>query len=213
MKKIALLIVLTLTSVIALHAQLFVGGGFGFDAESGSEQYGSVTEDKPSEVSFSLNPQVGFMLSDDFAIGAYVSFGLTRENDKEDHETINKSSSIAFSPFARYYAFRINKFSVFMEALASVGVSSSKTKFDGDVTDGPKTTEFSVLVFPGMSYDISNRFQLMAHINAFGLGINHEVIKNDLIDYTGKSTNVGFEVNMNSLVTTGYITIGAIIKL
>jgi len=213
MKKIALLMVLTLTSVFALKAQLFVGGSFGFDAESGSEEYGNIEEDTPSEVSFFFNPQVGFMLSDNFGVGTYVSFGLTRENDKGDPETIDKSSSIAFTPFARYYAFRINKFSIFAEAQASVGFSSSKTKFDGDETDGPKTTEIGLYVFPGMAYDISNRFQLMAHINAFGLGINHEVIKNDLTDYTMKSTNVGFEVSMNSLVTTGYITIGAIIKL
>jgi hypothetical protein len=213
MKKIAFLMILTLSSVIATNAQLFVGGGFGFDVESGSDEYGSDKEDRPSEVSFSFHPQVGFMLSDDFGVGAYLSFGLTRENDNGEPETIDKSSSFAFAPFARYYAFRFNKFSFYGEAQAIVGFGTSKTEYDGVETDGPKSTEIGFYVFPGMAYDISNKFQLMARINAFGLGISHEVTKNDATDYVGKSTDIGLEVSMNSLVTSGYITIGAIIKL
>lgn len=212
MKKIALLMVMVLTSFVASNAQLFVGGGFGFDGESGSYDYNGNKGDTPSEVSFSFSPQVGFMLSDDFGVGAYLSFGLTRENDKGDPETIDKSSSFAFAPFARYYAFRFNKFSFYGEAQASIGFSSSKTDYDGTETDGPKTTEVGFYVFPGMAYDISNRFQLMARIDAFGLGITHEVIKNDVIDATTTSTNFGFDVSMNSIVTSGYINVGAIIK-
>ncbi len=214
MKKIVLLVVLALTSFVASNAQLFLGGGFGIDAESGSYDYSGNKGDAPSDVSFSFYPQVGFMLSDNFGVGAYLSFGLTRENDKADpDETIDKSSSVSFAPFARYYAVRFNKFSFYGEAQASLGFGSSKREFDGNTTDGPKTTELGFYVFPGMAYDISNKFQLMARINAFGLGITHKVSKTDATDATTTSTNVGFDVNMNNIVTTGYITIGAIIKL
>ncbi|MBN1142944.1 MAG: outer membrane beta-barrel protein [Bacteroidales bacterium] len=213
MKKTSLMMVLSLTSFVASNAQLFVGGGFGFDAQSGSYEYDGNKSDTPSEVSFDFSPQVGFMLSDDFGVGAYLSFGLTRENDKGDPETIDKSSSVAFAPFARYYAFRFNKFSFYGEAQASLGFGSSKTEYDGDETDGPKTSEVGFYVFPGMAYDISNRFQLMARINAFGLGINHQISKNDETDVIVRSTDAGLHVSMNSIVTSGYITVGAIIKL
>ncbi len=212
MKKIALLMVLVLTSFVASNAQFFVGGSFGIDAESGSYDYNGNKGDSPTEMSFDFSPQVGFMLSDDFGVGAYVSFGLTRENDHGDPETIDKTSSVEFAPFARYYAFRFNKFSFFGEAQASLGFGFSKTEYDGNETDGPKTTEIGFYVFPGIAYDISNRFQLMARINAFGLGINHQISKNDETDATVKSTDVGLHVNMNSIVTSGYITVGAIIK-
>lgn len=213
MKKIALLMVLVLTSFVASNAQFFIGGGFGLNGEGGSYKNGGEKEKTPGEVSFYFAPQVGYMLSDDFGIGAYLSLNFEKENNHADPATIRKSSSFGFAPFARYYAFRFKKFSFYGEAQALIALGSSKSEYDGEVSDGPKTTELGFHVTPGIAFDISNRFQLMARINAFGLGMYHQISKNDETDVTATTTDFGFDVSMNSIVTSGNITIGAIIKL
>ncbi len=211
MKKGFYLMIVLLSITLVSNGQLFVGGSVGVNTSGGKTEVDGNTEKDPSSVSFYFNPQAGYMLSDDFWVGLGLSLNVSSTNSNGDPEVKTSASSFGFVPFARYYFFRANKFSFYAHAQAGLEFGSSKTK-SGDVTfDGPKVTEIGVNVFPGIAFDISDKFQLFASVNAFSLGINTEIEKDD--DIKEVSTDAGFNVNMNNILTTGAITVGAYFKL
>jgi outer membrane protein len=210
MKKTIYLLFIILATSGLVNAQLFVGGHFNFNTSAGKTDDAGTTTDNPSHVNFNFSPKAGYMISDDFWVGAALSMGLTHSNSKDVVEVINNSTSFGIYPFARYYAFRLNKFSFFGQGQLGMAFSSSKTKTDGNSTDGPKSTTLSFRVFPGIAYDISDKFQLEAEINGFNLGVSHNITKDG--DIKDQSTDAGFGVTLDNIVTTGNISIGAIYK-
>ena len=70
------------------------------------------------------------------------------------------------------------------------------------------------LFFPGIAYNINEKIELEAKINGVHFGINRNVSKQDVAGNEVKdiSTNFGFGADMDDIVTSGNITVGAIIK-
>ena len=105
------------------------------------------------------------------------------------------------------------------EATVGINGTSSKTKVTSSV-DGPSTFGYGVNVAPILSYDISKNFSLETTLNFLGLGFRYSETKTPGSSLGGyvvsetkdKSTDFGFGVNSNNLVTVGNITIGAIYK-
>jgi opacity protein-like surface antigen len=207
--RIVMIVFFGLFSFI-LNGQVFIGGNFGLNTSGGSFDNGTITVDKTSSVSFSILPMVGIFLSENVAVGASVNLSLSRTKFPGTPETINTSSGIGVSPFLRYYAIRMDKFSVFGQGNIGFSYSGSKSKVGGTSTDGPKATSLYLNLVPGLSYDLSDRLSLETSINVFNLGVSQTITKQGSTkDIT---TNFGIGGGLYNIVTIGDITIGAIYK-
>ncbi len=92
---------------------ILIGGSAGFDVQF---------EDPDNAVSMDLQPQLGFFLLNDLAIGANLTFATFKVGDLS-------SNTFAISPFARYY-FGEGGVKIFIHAQA--GYFTSKVDFGGD---------------------------------------------------------------------------------
>lgn len=214
MKKIAYLVLLLFLSSSLAKSQVFVGGSFGLSTTGGSTEAAGTATDKDRMTSFSFRPKAGIVASEDILAGAEVYIGISRVTAAGDIEDVDITTSLGFQPFGRYYAFRLNKFSLFGQAEIGLGFSKSKNIYDGETTDGPKASTFGFSVFPGIAYDLTEKFQLEAYINGFNFGVSYRVEKEEIggEEYIDKTTNFGFGASMDNIVTSGNIVIGAIYK-
>ena len=90
-----------------------------------------------------------------------------------------------------------NKFSVYGEFVALYNYSVEKSK-NGDVeNEDVKTASMGFIAYPGMSYKLGEKVELMAAINLFSLGVIHNVEKTG--DNKDLDTNFHLGVNMNNI--------------
>jgi len=200
------LIVLFSFFCISLNAQVFIGGNFGFNTSNHKTGDGN----KTSNYSLNLSPNIGKFLSEKFAIGAALDISLSGNTTGVNPENTSKSYSLGGSLFLRYYAIKWDKFSVFGQGNIGLALSNSRTKVDGSTTDGPKTTELYLSVYPGLSYDISDKLSLQTSLNILSLGYNYTTTK--IGSNTGNSSNFNIGAGLSNIVSISAITIGAIYK-
>lgn len=210
MKKFPIVFVLFTASVVS-NAQLFIGGSVSMSASAGNTENNGTTVDEPSNFTSAINPVAGFILSDRFWAGLALGWSIDHYNSRGNPEFISNATQFQIAPFVRYYAILLNRFSVYGEAKSGVSIGSEHTKTDGNTEEGPKTTLLFLNITPGMAYDLSDRVQLNAYLNLFNIGLSHKIEKdNDIIE---RNSSVSFSAGLSNLVTTGAISIGAIIRL
>ncbi len=207
--KIVLIVIFVLFPFI-LNAQVFLGGNFGLNMSGGNIDNGTITTDKPTTVSFNISPMVGKFLSENVAVGALINFSFSQNNNNGTPEVINSSSTIGITPFLRYYAIKMDKFSIFGQGNIGFSYSGSMSKVNGTSTNGPKTTTLSLNVMPGLAYDVSSKLSLETNINFLNFGFSYSVSKSG--PDKNRTTNFGVGAGLDNLVTVGTISIGAIYK-
>ena len=126
MKKTKIIAFLLLASALAANAQItkgnwMVGGTMNFSSVE-STSYSNNVEYKLKGIGLSINPNLGYFITDRFCIGG--SIGYNYSNPEGDN---NNSSGIGFSPFVRYYFLDTEK-TVNVFANAGYGYSSGKTE-------------------------------------------------------------------------------------
>lgn len=210
MKRIAFISFLILSTFFTTKAQYFVGGSLGFNYAGGKLDDGNTIEDKTSTTTFSFAPKGGFFISDKVAIGLQLGLMSQKEKIPGVIERVNYTQTYGITPFGRYYALRLNKFALFAQADLGLYFGSTKNTVGSTTNKGPKTTTISFNAFPGIAYDLNETIALEAIIGGFNFGISRSSEK--LNDNKDIDTNIGFGVNMNSIVTSGAITIGAIVR-
>lgn len=195
--------------VINLNAQFFVGGNIGFSASTHKNDDG-ITTSKATTNSFSFNPSVGKFLSDKVAFGFDLNLTFSGGTTDNDPETKFKSSTVGGSPFLRYYAITWNKFSVFGQANLGFAITNSSETINGTKTDGPKVSSYYFTIYPGLSYDVSDKLQLQTNINIFRLGYRYNVSN----DYSTKETTSNFILGagLDDIISVPTISVGAIFK-
>jgi hypothetical protein len=211
MKKFIYLSVLLSAFIMTGYSQVFVGGSLHFDSSSGSQEIGGITYDNPTSVSFSFSPMAGYMLSGKLGIGIRLDLGLEHTNSNDDPEVVTNTTGIGLSPFVRYYVVHANKFSLYGQAQPSVTFSTIRSKLEGDAVDGPYTMAMGITVYPGIAYDLNEKIQLNASVNLFNVGFMYRYVKDG--GKKSRSTESGFGIDLNDIVNTGAISIGAIIRL
>ncbi|WP_173073751.1 outer membrane beta-barrel protein [Tenuifilum thalassicum] len=210
MKRIiALSIILLLTSQV--FAQLFVGGNIGLSMTGGKVDNGNTSVDKQKVTSFAFAPMAGMFLNDKLAVGTSLSFNLNNTKTPGNPEQIDRTTSFGVTPFVRYYAFTVNKFSLFAQANVGFAYSVEKSKVGSTTTTGPKTSTLSINASPGIAYNLSEKVQLEAHINGFNFGYSRISVKDN--NNTDITNSFGLGVDLDNIATSGFITIGAIVKL
>lgn len=193
-----------------LNAQVFVGGGFGVSSSGGNFDNGNQQTDRPSEFDFNFSPVVGKFLSEKMAIGLSLNLGLSVDNNNAAIETIDTQSSFGLTPFVRYYVITAGKFSVFGQGNLGFAFSSSKSKTGGTTTDGPKNTQVSFQVVPGLAYELNEKISLETAINVFSLG--YSINSSKVGDNVTTNYNSRLGLGLNNIANVGNINIGAIFK-
>jgi opacity protein-like surface antigen len=195
---------------ISLNAQFFVGGNFGLNTSGGSTDNGTTTTDNPSSFSFNLMPKIGKFLSEKVAVGAALNVTFSRNKTPGINEIISKTSTYGIMPFVRYYAIKMDKFSVFGQGNVGLSFSGSSTKVGGTSTDGPKTTRVYLTIIPGLAYDVNEKLSLETSLNILSFGYYNTTIKSGS-DKT-KNSSLNFGAGIDNVVSVGSLTIGAIYK-
>lgn len=214
MKKLFFTLSVVLATVCFASAQLFVEGNLGFSTTGGKTTVGSTSTISPSLTSFNLTPSVGYMLSDDFHVGLGLNIGFSKSVTPGTPETTDNTSLFGFAPFARYYAFRVNKFSLYAQGDMVWLFGSETTKVGSTETDGPETTKFGINVTPGISYDLNDNISLMAQANLLRISYMNNSSKTVVGNTTTKtvSNNFNFGADLDNIMNVGAITIGASFK-
>jgi len=208
-----------LLSVATANGQVFFGGNIGFNYNGGSNSVGGTSTDQTSTTIFTFSPMGGYFLSDKFAIGAQINISTNKVNIPGDGyvatSTTNLETSYGLSPFIRYYALTINKFSIFGQGYIALSLGSNSSTTGGVKTDGPSSTEFGFGIIPGISFDLTSKISLEATINLLNLGYTYNVssLTTNGIENKNSTSNFYFGAGVNNIVNTGDIMIGAIIKL
>lgn len=213
MRKVLTLAVFVFMAICVTNAQNFVGGSINFSTSGQNNSANGPANDTHS-TSFTFNPKGGVYLSNDMLLGLQLSVGVSRNsNGSGNSEVVTKSSSFGLAPFVRYHAVRFNKFSVFAQGQVGLGFGATETESNGISVKGPKSTSFYFSVFPGVAYDLSEKFALEASINVFNFGYNYTKFTERTGNPDTRTTNnFGLGVNMNNIVKVGDITIGAIFR-
>ena len=146
MKKVLFLLVVALISVSAYAQNLYVGGSVGFWRNS--------TE---NNTEFSILPELGYNINNKWAVGA--SFGYSHEYDNGVSLNLGK-----FNPYARYTFFNSGKVNLFVDGCVDLGFGSARV--NGESSDTAVTYAFGFK--PGIAYNISDKFSLVAHVGMLG---------------------------------------------
>lgn len=222
MKKSILTLALIFFVTVA-NAQIFVGGGVGFNTQSGKVTIsdGSNSKEVSSGTStrFSIAPLIGYNLNEKLAVGFQAGFGMSDINSTPN---VNPTNSFIYwyaNPFARYSFLKFNKFSVYGQGNLNISVNNSKVKVNSSISSGPSSLNFGFSVFPGMLYDLNKRISLFTELNFFSLSFNHGIYttKSELegnVTTTKSSGNTfNFGVSSDNLINTSSIQIGFHVNL
>jgi hypothetical protein len=158
---------------------MMVGGSVSLT--SSSRESGSVNDAS----SFEFSPEFGYFISDNFAIGASLSFGSSRNGTGNAKTT---GSSFGIGPFARYYLFTSNeKFGFFGHA---------KLNFQTGRTDPPlnevvKSQTISFTLQPGAAYFFNEHWAIELYIAGFRISSTDPNTAND----NDKRTDVNFSLS------------------
>lgn len=192
------------------NGQAFVGGSFGLRLNGGKFDNGTQTSDRPSELNLNLSPVFGKFISEKVALGIELDLGYSRESDNAAIEEIDLGSSFGVSPFLRLYAPLAGKLSVFGQGNLGFFYTSTKNKNGSTTTDGPKSTQLSFNIFPGLEYDLTEKLSLETSINVLNFGYSLNTSKSGNSTTTTSNFNLGGGID--NIVNVGNIRIGAIYK-
>ncbi len=205
---------------MAANAQIWVGGSIGYSTESEKEAWknfeNKIKESKDKTTTILIAPKVGYQLNEKLEVGGLVSLSSSKHypNKIDDKEVWNKTFSYAISPFARYQFASFGKFALKAVGIAAFGQRMPSSNNGKDKTKGDKTTTLALSAYPMISYSLSEKFDLEASLNFFGLSASTSTTK-DADDSDIKIVENEFEImgTSNNIATTGNITIGFIYHL
>lgn len=97
------------------------------------------------EDSWTFNPSMGYMLTDEWAVGGRLNFGGSKDNDN------NKESNFGVTAFARYYFLSLGKSKNF-QAFGEAGLGYSAVTNNPDVGSKDTDSDINANVSIGMNY-------------------------------------------------------------
>ena len=204
MKKLFITLALAAATFVGANAQLFVGGDLGVQVQA-TKQDDKVKDDV--NWGFSIDPKIGYELSDKLSAGAYISSGYTSTEDK-----ILDTKSSAFNwgilPFVRYNVINFGKFGIAAEA--TVGVAG--VHYDNG-NNNPSDITLGINVAPYLTYAYDEHWEFEAGLSFLSLGYNFTSHNPDQSGVENTYThNFGLGVDLDNIATLGAIRIGAIYK-
>lgn len=177
MKKILLTLLVSLVALTA-SAQAYIGGGVGVWRN---------TDD--NFTNFTLKPEVGYNLSDKWALGIGLDFTHNYYNPHEvDDDDYGKVNTFSIDPYARWSFVKFGPVKLFLDMGFGVGVVKAKGADDSYVN-------WNVGLRPGVKVSLTKNLDFIAHAGFLGFkGCDDEVAK------TGYDRGFGFNVDSQSLL-------------
>ena len=178
MKKI----MMTLAAVCVaatMNAQVYVGGSLGFNSKH------SGVADK-NYTTFTIAPEVGYTLSDKFAVGVALGFtsgDMLTYQDKFGATYTGKATAFEIKPYARYTFAKLDNFSFFVDGAVWYGNANLKNV---DV----KYNEYGIALEPGIAYNVNDKISLVAHIGSLGFSSMKA-------DYSGAKADTEFGLGVS----------------
>ncbi len=167
MKKLFLTLVLAIATVAA-SAQVYVGGEVGLWRNSDA-----------NHTNFTLQPEVGYTLSKQWAIGTKIGF-------QHNYNSGSKVNAINVSPYARYTFAKFGPVNLFADG--GFGFYSVKPK------NGSSVSAWEVGVKPGLAVNLNKKLSFVAHVGFLGYRDSDDAIAGKLWE-----NGFGFNLSGNSL--------------
>jgi len=185
MKKILMTLAAAFVAV-SMNAQVYVGGSLGINAWSSQKNAGD-----RSETTFSILPEVGYNINDDWAVGTVIGYASDKWAGLSDGLTHTQISQNAFtvSPYARYTFANAGKVNFFVDG----GVEFT-TASKGD------WTSFGVGLKPGLAVNLSDNLSFVSHLGFIGWQMLNPDGDDNNINKTGldlSSSNLTFGLYYN----------------
>ncbi|MCM1309836.1 MAG: porin family protein [Bacteroides sp.] len=156
MKKIITLAAVALMGLGAASAEdFYVGGSLGV-------MHNSTTKTTTAN----LLPEIGYNLSDNFAVGTSIGFSYVKQGDTHN-------GSFVFDPYARYTFFKGDRVSLFVDG--GIDFSLGRTGWKGGHSDCSVTVGIGFK--PGISVDLNDRFSIVAHCGLLGYTYGNDAAK------------------------------------
>jgi hypothetical protein len=125
--------------------------------------------------------------------------------------SVSLNTTFMINPYARYFFYKSGSFSAFAEGSVGYGSMMSETTLGANTTKNPSTSIISVAVAPGIAYDLSDKFSLIAKLGNLGFQSSTVTTTNTIgtttTTSTSNSSNFGLNVGLSGF------TFGAIYKL
>ncbi|MCU0437008.1 MAG: porin family protein [Raineya sp.] len=206
MKKINLLtIAIIFATAMSSFAQtskgtLFIGGGLGFTSKSEKEKTSSSTTDGDKIFSYSINPGVGYFISDKLALG--LDFGFTGENSTSTQNIIVpvevelKTTLFNITPYARYYWMVGDNFGFTGTLGVGIGSGTTKTTITNTTNTTSKISTLEVGFRPGIVFFPTNKVGLEANFGFVGFS---SLTDKDPNNSSNKTITSEFGLGANSI--------------
>ena len=160
MKKIFMMAVMAVAALSA-NAQTWVGGSFALDFSKNSA--------KDNMTSFEIAPEVGYNLSDKWAVAIALGFGTTNNSSVNTETDLMSEATIAgqklseslnyfkVAPYARFSFAKWDKVSLFLDG-----------GFGFRFFNKERGSQFNVGINPGIAFTPTEKISLVARIGGIG---------------------------------------------
>ena len=145
MKKLFLTAVVAVIAISA-SAQAYVGAGVGFWRNYDANR-----------TTFNLTPEVGYALSDTWAIGIALDYQYAYNNG-------NKGNSFTVNPYARYTVAKMGAFKFFVDGAVEF-TARNRTMVGASTNSG---SAWAVGLKPGIAVNLGKQFSLATHVGFLG---------------------------------------------
>ncbi len=159
MKKFLLTLMVAVCSLTA-SAQVYLGGEVGFWRNSDD-----------NHTNFTLKPQIGYELSNKWALG--MSIGFTHDyygSGEWDGETLHKVKINSFSidPYARWSYAKFGPVKLFLDLGFGISAAKAKSSVKGYEYDDDALVSWRIGVSPGVSVGLAKNLDFVAHAGFLG---------------------------------------------
>lgn len=169
MKKILMTLAMGMMA-LTMNAQMYVGGGFGFQ---------SVTpEVGDGETSFKFLPEFGMQFDENWGAGVQIGY----ISDKGKAYGLGAENAFVFSPYVRYTALKLKNVNLFLDG-----------GFDYAQSKKPKVTAFGLGIKPGVAVSLNEKLSFVAHFGFLG----YKSVDPDGDD--NKTTSIGLDADGSEL--------------
>ena len=178
MKKI--MMTLAAVAVAAtMNAQAYIGGSLGFSTTSQGDD---------TKTSFTILPEIGYSLDDNWAVGIVFGYGQTKNSTEVNNVSVSTTNKVfTINPYARYTFAKFDKVNLFVDG----GIDYTHSD-----NAGAKNNTFGIGVQPGVAVNLNDKLSFVSHIGWLGY-------ENSKDDYDGAKAANTFGLNLHSSVSFG----------
>lgn len=133
---------------LTASAQVYVGGEVGFWRN---------WADGANETTFKVLPEVGYNLSEDWAIGTQIGY-------QYNYEKGVKVNAFVVTPYARWTFAKFDAVSLFLDG----GFEFGTYKASGDGVKDDSHNAWGIGIKPGVKVDLTDKLSFIAHAGFFG---------------------------------------------